>query len=261
MSGYRLDAATLFRELDLFVPNARGPNEEVIRLAFQAANQTFPLLNAIVDETGACHSAIVDVEAFCKTKPERTTALKLKELLDRYGSDKANIHNYHLVYGAILTRMGSIQSLLEIGLGTNNVSLISNMGAAGRPGASLRAFRDFLPGAQVYGADVDRNILFTEERITTFFIDQTDPTSFREAEAVGGLDLLIDDGLHTPNANLAALRLGLSHINVGGWIVIEDIPPRAMPVWKVVGAILPLRYRTSIIRTRGGLLFTVERTS
>jgi hypothetical protein len=201
------------------------------------------------------------VEEFCETEPERITALKLKELFDRYGSDKANVHDYHLVYGAILTSIDSIQSLLEIGLGTNNESLISNMGAAGRPGASLRAFRDFLPGPQVYGADVDRNILFTEERITTFFIDQTDPTSFREAEAVGGFDLLIDDGLHTPNANLAALRLGISHINVSGWIVIEDIPPRAMPVWKGVGALLPPRYRTSIVHTRGGLLFTVERMS
>jgi hypothetical protein len=53
MSGYSLEVASCLRKLDLFVPNARGPAQEVIRLTFQAANQTFPLLNAIVDETGA----------------------------------------------------------------------------------------------------------------------------------------------------------------------------------------------------------------
>ena len=42
------------------------------------------------------------------------------------------------------------------------------------PGASLRAWRDFFPNATILGADLDREVLFEEERITTGYMDQTD---------------------------------------------------------------------------------------
>ena len=40
-------------------------------------------------------------------------------------------------------------------MGTNKPGLVSTMGASHTPGASLRAFRDYLPNAIVHGADVD----------------------------------------------------------------------------------------------------------
>jgi hypothetical protein len=98
--------------------------------------------------------------------------------------------------------------LLEIGLGTNNPDVVSTMGASGKPGASLRAFRDFLPNARVFGADIDGRILFEEERILTYYVDQTRSISFDElADKLGneGFDLVIDDGLHSPNANIATM--------------------------------------------------------
>lgn len=59
-------------------------------------------------------------------------------------------------------------------------------------------------------------------------------------EMVGeDLDLIVDDGLHTPNANLAALRFGMERVRVGGSVIIEDIAPAAVPIWQVVGALLP----------------------
>jgi hypothetical protein len=64
--------------------------------------------------------------------------------------------------------------LLEIGLGTNNTDVVSNMGSEGVPDASLRAFRDYLPNARIYGAGIDKRILFEESRIKTYFADQTD---------------------------------------------------------------------------------------
>ena len=69
-------------------------------------------------------------------------------------------------------------NILEIGLGTNNVDVVSNMGRDGIPGASLRAFRDYLINSKIYGADIDKSILFSEERIETYFVDQTNDTSF-----------------------------------------------------------------------------------
>ena len=151
--------------------------------------------------------------------------------------------------------------MLEIGLGTYNDDIVSHMGADGRPGASLRAFRDFLPNARIYGADVDARILFREERIETFFVDQTDPPSFADLERAVPpiLDLVIDDGLHSPNANLATLRFGLTKIKVGGWVVVEDIAAAAVPVWEVVAALLPDSHRAFILQAQSTVVFAVQR--
>jgi hypothetical protein len=85
------------------------------------------------------------------------------------------------------------------------------MGAEGKPGASLRAFRDFLPNAVIYGADVDRRILFEEDRIHCHFLDQTNFSSFEKIDNIiqEKLDLIVDDGLHSPNANINTLIFAL----------------------------------------------------
>jgi hypothetical protein len=54
--------------------------------------------------------------------------------------------------------------------------------------------------------------------------------------------------------------LGIRRIRTGGWIVIEDIPARALPVWKVVGSILPTTYATIIIQAQNGFVFAAQRT-
>ena len=51
---------------------------------------------------------------------------------------------------------------------------------------------------------IDRRILFHEDRISTFWVDQTDPNSLDALAAQLGdikFDLIIDDGLHLPHAN------------------------------------------------------------
>ncbi len=134
------------------------------------------------------------------------------------------------------------------------------MGAAGHPGASLRAFRDFLPKANIYGAAIDRRILFSEERIKTYFVDQLDDASFKELQNIPeDLDLFIDDGLHAVDANIISLQFGLQKIKVGGWAVIEDIAPAAVSFWHVVGALLPKNFRAQIFAARKGYLFCVKK--
>jgi hypothetical protein len=154
-----------------------------------------------------------------------------------------------------------VTDLIEIGIGTSNRDVVSNMGPEGRPGASLRAFREFLPQARIYGADVDRRSLFKEERIRTFFVDQTEPESFGDLSAAltHEADLIIDDGLHSPNANIATLAFGLGKLKIGGWLVVEDITPHALPVWRVVSALLPDKYESHIVAARAALLFSVQR--
>jgi len=180
------------------------------------------------------------LEAFGSVQ-EQKDCKDLAELLARYGSDKSTKHDYYLIYASTLKDKRSLPlSILEIGLGTNNTSIPSNMGAQGKPGASLRAFRDWGPHFTMYGADVDRNILFKEERISTFFVDQTDTESLAELAShfpPQSLDMVIDDGLHTPWANLNTLNFAMGLIKPGGYLIIEDILDKHLFAWKVA---LPL---------------------
>ncbi|MDD4915739.1 MAG: hypothetical protein PHW13_11965 [Methylococcales bacterium] len=245
----------------LFQPNSAGFYPDRAALAFQTINQTFPALSSFAKSIGLRNVSVVDIETF-STKTEHFDSVnELKSHLDMYGSDKANSHNYHHVYGTILSDRNAITGLLEIGMGTNNPDVVSNMGAYGKPGASLRAFRDFLPNARVFGADIDSRILFSEDRIETFFVDQTDPSAFVELDKSipSDLDLIIDDGLHSPNANIYTMQFALSKIKVGGWFVIEDIALQALPVWEVVAAMLPDRYESYIYRAASTLVFAVKR--
>ena len=189
----------------------------------------------------------------------------LLDLLERYGSDKGKRHHYHRVYSYILQCLGREAPIrtLEIGLGTNNPSLVSTMGTGGKPGASLRAFRDFLPNAQVHGADVDRDIVFSEARIQTGFVDQLQPETFNDLpfDLGSGFDLIIDDGLHVIGSNLNTLLFALEHVRPNGWIVIEDIRPEKIPFWGVIDQLLSAagRWDTAMVQCRKSCLYVVNR--
>ena len=249
----------ILESFPIFTPVVAGSIRSRAVFTIQAANQTFPLILDLLACTGRRIEDPISIESLVDSDDKRLAAKELRSLFDRYGSDKATTHNYHLLYGAILAERDSIIALLEVGLGTNNLDVLSNMGIDGKPGASLRAFRDFLPKARIYGADVDRRILFSEERISTFFVDQTDPGSFvGVADAVdGGFDLIIDDGLHSPHANLATLLFALERLKIGGWFVVEDIAASALPVWQVV-ALMPDYYNSYIVASKAAFLFVVH---
>jgi hypothetical protein len=246
----------------MFAPNSSGATNERALLTIQTANQTFPLLLEVLARTGTKIEDPTPIAKFADTSEKQAAALRLKDLFDQYGSDKGNAHHqYHLLYGALLASTNA-SALLEIGLGTNNVNVVSHMSSHGSPGASLRAFRDYLPSAQIYGADVDRGILFDDERISTFFVDQTNLDSFSTLSAAlpAELDLIIDDGLHSPNANLATLAFGLNRLKVNGHFLVEDIRPEALPIWQLVSAaLLPSDYESEVIATANQLLFLVRR--
>ena len=251
----------LYQPLALFVPNSAGDSNALFKLTLLAVGQTFPLLSHLLGVIGRTKISPVRIEQILTDPEGKAAADVLKLLFDKFGSDKATGHNYHLLYGEILKNKDDISCILEIGLGTNNPDVVSNMGTAGKPGASLRAFREYLPQAAIFGADVDKRILFQDGRIQTFFVDQTDLTSL---ESLGknipdSMDLIIDDGLHSPNANLAVLAFGLKKLKNHGWLVIEDIPERAIPLWEVVAALLPDTFASKLLRAEGGLVFTVQK--
>src|SRR5215471_14906658 len=85
----------------------------------------------------------------------------LDEILNRHVSDKQISHGYAPVYHALFKRLRDFPlNVLEIGIGTLVHGAVSTMCGYDyalpgyRPGASLRAWRDYFPKASVYGVDV-----------------------------------------------------------------------------------------------------------
>ena len=246
--------------LPIFATGSGGSCHARAEMTMLAANQTFPFLTHFLKVVCNKSCPIITIEDFCVDSESKDFAAQLKRNFDKYGSDKATMNNYHNVYGCLLRNVDAVTAVLEIGIGTNNVDVISNMSRIGRPGASLRAFRDFLPNATIYGADVDKRILFQEDRIRTFYVDQTNLDTLEGlSDKVGThFDLIIDDGLHSPNANIAVLAFALGKLKPGGWCVVEDILDEALPIWQVGSALLPTRYKPYIISTRSAMMFLVE---
>jgi hypothetical protein len=220
-----------------------------------------PFLGLIAEHLHGKKLEFLNIRDFASTENARKGVSAIKELFDRHGSDKANYHNYHELYGCILSDHTKVHSVLEIGLGTNNTDIACNMGSGGKPGASLRAFRDYFPEASIYGADIDHSILFEEERIRTFHVDQTDPESFEKlaGSLPGEIDLIIDDGLHAPNANLLTFLFGVKKVSAGGWVVIEDVTSPV--IWQTVAALLPENMKPYFFHAEHGMIFAVQRLS
>lgn len=229
-----------------------------------------PQTNALVKFMGYTQ-AIINIAEFII--PSYDTGVEtLGDILATHGSDKSNtlnpdfgnLHNYHIFYNYVFDKLGKNSELkvLEIGMGTNNPALVSTMGVDGKPGASLKAFRDYLPNSQIYGADIDNDILFTEDRIDTCWVDQMNLDSFKQIPQTFGnieYDVIIDDALHSIAANYNTLLFALDNIAKNGWIIIEDI--QIVENYKSIDFILSTddRFETMMIQAKSGYLYAVHR--
>jgi hypothetical protein len=90
----------------------------------------------------------------------------------------------------------------------------------------LRVWKDYFPNAMIFGADIDRDILFQEDRIKTFYMDQLDSKSiqdfWRMAECAD-FNLMVDDGLHTFEAGSTLFLNSIEYLAPEGVYVIEDV--------------------------------------
>jgi SAM-dependent methyltransferase len=252
----------IVKQLAAFAPNSDSPRA-IGDLTILSAQQTFPLICLLVKAASRTVTAPQPIESLFPTQASSNETAELAALFNQYGSDKSSAHDYHRVYASLLgPRRRDPLRLLEIGLGTNRPDVVSSMGRQGKPGASLRAFRDFCPNAQVFGADIDKRILFNEDRIRTYYVDQTKLNSFDElysSVADGLFDLVIDDGLHSPNANIATMLFALKILRPSGYFIVEDIRSSSIPIWQVVAAVLPKSYSPKIVQAKAGLLFMIQR--
>jgi hypothetical protein len=233
-------------------PGSAGSQYQWLDIAIRGAQMTLPSLL----ELKRLNQNITDVEIMI-AKDEyalSTEVLELRKIFDENGSDKGSINCYDLVYVNLLNGFKSQPlEIMEIGIGSNYKDTPSNMGKQGTPGASLRSWRDFFPKANVVGCDVDPRILFTENRIETFPLDQTDVISWKSLKKALGnrtFHLIIDDGLHAPYANLRTLLEAGTLLKTNGVLVIEDVREQAIVVWELVATLLGDSWSTEIVKTK-----------
>jgi hypothetical protein len=175
---------------------------------------------------------------------------QLCELMKKYGSDKGQgMHNYTIYYHNQFKEIKNEKlHIFELGLGSNNTDVPSNMGPFGKPGASLRAWRDYFINANIYGADIDKRILFNEERIQTFYCDQTNEESIKKLwnhEILKTLlfDIIIEDGLHEFKANLKFLINSLDKLSPNGVYICEDLKPNTIELFEKEIVILEQQFK------------------
>jgi hypothetical protein len=201
--------------------------ESVIPAIADAAPHHIPAARLFrIGEPPARLGTVLDALERTPTLLRQPTPLCL--LMLRAGSDKAlGWHNYAPLYADLLaTFQRPVHAIFELGLGTNNVDVPSNMGPQGVPGASLRAWRTICPDAIIHGADVDKRVLFEEPSIATAYVDQLDPRTFEPMWHTLGetqYDLMIDDGLHTIEAAAITLSNSIDRLAPDGIYVIEDV--------------------------------------
>jgi len=149
----------------------------------------------------------------------------LIELFQKHGSDKhGGHHNYGRKYETLFSELRNKPIVMvEIGIGSVNPCIPSSMNNVGyKPGASLRAWRDYFSNGMIYGCDIDRDILFEEERIKTFYFDQTRPPYVLPIPE-NSCDIIVDDGLHYFSYNWQVFTQLYRYLKTGGIYIIEDV--------------------------------------
>ena len=246
------------KNFKMYSPSVAGDSSLKGKHTIETINLIFPLISKLLLKLNI-KSKIINSNIFSVGKKRAEFSSKIKKLFDFYGSDKAKHHDYHLIYSSIFLNNSKVKKILEIGMGTNDENLLSNMGINGKPGASLMAFRDFFKNAKIYGADIDKNILFKDYRIKTSYVDQTSEASLRKLFKKFGknFDLIIDDGMHSPLANLNVILSSIEYLKKGGCLVIEDINQNSIFIWKVISSIIGIKHKNILIKCKKAYIFII----
>ena len=141
----------------------------------------------------------------------------LVEIGSYYGTDKGNKwhtfkgKNYLDVYEIYLRPLRKLDvTLLEIGV---------------RNGQSLNMWKEYFPGAHIYGLDIDpRCQQFASNNISIYTGSQDDRILIEQIfESSGEFDLIVDDGSHVNELTLASFSLLFGKLKSGGIYIIEDL--------------------------------------
>ena len=167
---------------------------------------------------------------------------ELCNLAIKYGTDKVSVirHGYtEKYYEMFNSKKNDNISLLEIGLGFTGYGIISEkskmmvpmmqhikqLGLENiyKPGASLYMWRDFFVNGNINGCDINKDILFKDDRIDTFYLDQSDINQLEQLKNKDiAFDIIIDDGSHIKEHQIITFSELSNLIKPGGFYIIED---------------------------------------
>jgi hypothetical protein len=163
---------------------------------------------------------------------------ELAEIMTKYGSDKGSglsqnfilynirppnsvCHNYTFFYELLFQpyKNNSI-NIFEMGIG---VPL-----CMGSLAGSLKGWVEYFPNSNVYSADIDKENLYSNDKIISYYVDQENQDSIIELwknKPISDIlfDIIIDDGPHTYTSNYLFYINSIQKLKQNGIYIIEDI--------------------------------------
>ena len=150
--------------------------------------------------------------------------MKLNEIFRKYSCDKDTHHYYEVYAKDFEPRRNDPINILEVGI---------------HKGSSHSSWVDYFPNAQVYGIDIftwpdgstritpEQISILKHERVHWLKADSTLPIYSDIKSAWGDVkfDFIIDDGLHTPEANTKTFENLIGFLKDDGIFYIEDVWP------------------------------------
>ena len=141
-------------------------------------------------------------------------------LFNKAGCDKAEKHHYHTVYGPEFdTLRNEPINILEVGV---------------FKGDSIKAWLEFFPNANIYGIDIFKRVkpedikVLNDDRVKYLKCDSTNIAvrdQIKKQWPRIRFDIIIDDGLHTPDANAKTLHNLFPLLKKNGSFYVEDVWP------------------------------------
>jgi hypothetical protein len=121
-------------------------------------------------------------------------------------------HNYLPRYAHVFDAIRhDVRVMVEIGVQTD---------------VSVKTWKDYFPNAHIIGLDIDPECSkFAEDRVEILIGDQRDPSFLLDAiKHIGQpIDIVVDDGLHTPDAIMASFKYLYPALSSYGIYAIEDV--------------------------------------
>tara|TARA_S200002703_G_scaffold160092_1_gene176971 strand:- start:16733 stop:17437 length:705 start_codon:yes stop_codon:yes gene_type:complete len=92
-------------------------------------------------------------------------------------------------------------------------------------GNSLTMWNEYFPNAQIYGFDINLDLVKTKDDIPKFRGDQSDRNDLQRFVDVYGsdFDLIIEDGGHTMEQQQVSFGFMFKHVKPGGVFILEDL--------------------------------------
>lgn len=130
--------------------------------------------------------------------------------VDSGGNDKGGkIHTYLETYDRLFAPFQKGCSILEIGLAT---------------GDSIKLWDEYFDNSQIIGVDI--SVVFTpakyKNKVTIIEADATKLNFLKDIEG-GKFDIVVEDGSHLTDDQIASFNLLKGKMNKGGIYVMEDI--------------------------------------